>query len=206
MALLRKLDADIPPVEDVPLDSAMTTDGMTLVHQIRTSKMTFEEFAIKLLCNILPIGQNSERINVVFDVSRDSPIKDIERKKRSCGNRHLFVGIESTCWNQIKKKQTPAFYFILKMPARTTRIVINLPDTNVFTLALSQNLFQSTQTCTSSLVSIKRSLTHLWDSVSAFAGRGKTKPFVLMCKRPDHIKAFSNLGKYEKLPDQCLRR
>lgn len=99
MALLRKLDADIPPVEDVPLDSAMTTDGMALVHQIRTSKMTFEEFAIKLLCNILQIGQNSERINVVFDVSRDSPIKDIERKKRSCGNRHLFVGIESTCWN-----------------------------------------------------------------------------------------------------------
>ena len=98
MALLRKLDADIPPV-DVPLDSAMTTDGMAFVHQIRTSKMSFEEFAIKLLCNILSIGQNSERINVVSDVYRDCPIKDIERKKRSSGNRQRFVGIESTCWN-----------------------------------------------------------------------------------------------------------
>ena len=97
-ALLRKLDADIPPV-DVPLDSAMTTDGMAFVHQIRTSKMSFEEFAIKLLCNILSIGQNSERINVVSDVYRDCPIKDIERKKRSSGNRQRFVGIESTCWN-----------------------------------------------------------------------------------------------------------
>ena len=113
MAILRKLDADIPPVEDVPLDSAMTTDGMALVHQIRTSKMTFEEFAIKLLCNILSIGQNSERINVVFDVSRDSPIKDTERKKRSCGNRHRLVGIESTCWNQMKKKH-PTFTSYLK--------------------------------------------------------------------------------------------
>ena len=97
-ALLRKLDADIPPV-DVPLDSAMTTDGMAFVHQIRTSKMSFEEFAIKLLCNILSIGQNSERINVVSDVYRDCPIKDIERKKRSSGNRQRFVGIESKCWN-----------------------------------------------------------------------------------------------------------
>ena len=116
------------------------------------------------------------------------------------------------------------------MPARTTRIVTNLPDTNVFTLTLSKSFsidanlyfltgvnnkrkiidieavvdkaYQSTWKAVKSL----RSLTHLWDSVSAFAGRGKIKPFVLMCKRPDHIKAFSNLGKYEKLPDQCLRR
>ena len=141
----------------------------------------------------------------------------------------------SICWNRIdmlesNEEEASDFYFILKMPARTTRIVINLPDTNVFTLALSKSFsidanlyfltgvnnkrkiieteavvdkaYQSTWKAVKSL----RSLTHLWDSVSAFAGRGKTKPFVLMCKRPDHIKAFSNLGKYEKLPDQCLRR
>ena len=34
------------------------------------------------------------------------------------------------------------------------------------------------------------------DNISAFAGKGKIKPFVLMCKRLDHIKAFSKLGKY----------
>ena len=41
------------------------------------------------------------------------------------------------------------------------------------------------------------------DSISAYAGRGKIEPFVLMCKRLDHIKAFSELGKYEELPDEC---
>ena len=42
------------------------------------------------------------------------------------------------------------------------------------------------------------------DNISAFAGRGKIKPFVLICKQLDHIKAFSKLGKYEELPDECL--
>ena len=40
--LLHKLEADIPPVEDVPLNSAMIIDGMAHVRQIRTSKMTFQ--------------------------------------------------------------------------------------------------------------------------------------------------------------------
>ena len=88
-ALLHKLEADIPPVEDVPLNNAMIIDGMTLVRQIRTSKMTFEEFAIKLLRHVLSIGQNSERIDVAFDVYRDSSIKDIERNRRSSGNLTL---------------------------------------------------------------------------------------------------------------------
>ena len=42
------------------------------------------------------------------------------------------------------------------------------------------------------------------DNISAFAGRGKIKPFVLTCKQLDHIKAFSKLGKYGELPDECL--
>ena len=67
-ALLHKLQADIPPVEDVPLNSAMIIVGMALVRQIKSSKITFEEFAIKLLRYVLSIGQNSELIDVVFDV------------------------------------------------------------------------------------------------------------------------------------------
>ena len=39
--LLHKLEVDIPPVEDVPLNSAMIIDGMAHVRQIRTSKMIF---------------------------------------------------------------------------------------------------------------------------------------------------------------------
>ena len=88
-ALLHKLEADIRPVEDVPLNSAMVIDGMAVVRQIRTSKMTFEEFAIKFLRHVLSIGQNSERIDVAFDVYRDSSIKDIERNRSSSGNLTL---------------------------------------------------------------------------------------------------------------------
>ena len=33
----------------------------------------------------------------------------------------------------------------------------------------------------------------------------KNQTFVLMCKLLDHIKAFSKLGKYEELPDKCLK-
>ena len=83
-ALLHKQEADIPPVdvppvEDVSLNIAMIIDGIALVRQIRTSKMTSEEFAIKLLRHVLSIGQNSELIDLVFDVYRGSSIKD--RKK-----------------------------------------------------------------------------------------------------------------------------
>ena len=88
-ALLHKLEADIRPVEDVPLNSTMVIDGMAVVRQIRTSKMTFEEFAIKLLRHVLSIGQNSERIDVAFDVYRDSSIKDIEKNRSSSGNLTL---------------------------------------------------------------------------------------------------------------------
>ena len=41
-ALLHKLEANISPVEDFPLNSAMIIDGMALVRQIKTSKMTFK--------------------------------------------------------------------------------------------------------------------------------------------------------------------
>ena len=78
-ALLHKQESDIQPVEDVSLNIAMITDGIALVRQIRTSKMTSEEFAIKLLRHVLSIGQNSELIDLVFDVYRGSSIKD--RKK-----------------------------------------------------------------------------------------------------------------------------
>ena len=43
------------------------------------------------------------------------------------------------------------------------------------------------------------------DSITALAGRRKIKPFVLTCKRLDHMKPFSRLEKYEELPDGCLK-
>ena len=158
----------------------MIIDGMALVRQIRTSKMTFEEFAIKLLHHVLLVGQNSERIDVVLDVYCDSSIKGTVINRISSGsltlqqiiltssikqwnlllcsnyNKNMLIKfivdqwkkyvtfskekfssrrlvqkhiglsqkdiVESTCWNQFKKVQTPTFYFMLKMPARTAWI------------------------------------------------------------------------------------
>ena len=74
-ALLHKLEADMPPVEDVPRNSAMIIDGVVLVCQIRTSKITFEEFTIKLLRHVLSIGQSAEQIYVIFDIYGESSIK-----------------------------------------------------------------------------------------------------------------------------------
>ena len=51
--------------------------------------MKFEEFATKLLRYVLLIAQNSERIDMVFDVYRHSSINDIERNRISSGNLTL---------------------------------------------------------------------------------------------------------------------
>ena len=67
----------------------MIIDGMALVRQIRTSKMTFEEFAIKLLHHVLPVGQNSEQIDVVLDVYCDSSIKGTVINRISSGSLTL---------------------------------------------------------------------------------------------------------------------
>ena len=57
---LHKLEAYVTPIKDVPLNSAMIIDGMALFCQIITSKMTFDEFVMKLLRHVLSIGQNSK--------------------------------------------------------------------------------------------------------------------------------------------------
>ena len=51
--------------------------------------MTFDEFVMKLLRHVLSIGQNSERIDVIFDAYRDSSVTDIERNRRPSGNLTL---------------------------------------------------------------------------------------------------------------------
>ena len=51
--------------------------------------MTHSQFATVLLKNVLPIGRDSSRIDVVFDVYLDNSIKDVERNRRSCGELKL---------------------------------------------------------------------------------------------------------------------
>ena len=88
-ALLHKLEQDVEPVSDLPIGCAILMDGMALVRQIKTTKMTYSQFATVLLKKVLSIGRDSSRIDVVFDVYLDNSIKDVERNRRSCGKLKL---------------------------------------------------------------------------------------------------------------------
>ena len=88
-ALLHKLEQDVEPVSDLPIGCAILMDGMALVRQIKTTKMTYSQFATVLLKKVLSIGRDSSRIDVVFDVYLDNSIKDVERNRRSCGELKL---------------------------------------------------------------------------------------------------------------------
>ena len=83
-ALLHKLEQDVEPVSDLPIGCAILMDGMALVRQIKTTKMTYSQFATVLLKKVLSIGRDSSRIDVVFDVYLDNSIKDVERNRRPC--------------------------------------------------------------------------------------------------------------------------
>ena len=76
-ALLHKLEQDVEPVSDLPIGCAILMDGMALVRQIKTTKMTHSQFATVLLKKVLSIGRDSSRIDVVFDVYLDNSIKDV---------------------------------------------------------------------------------------------------------------------------------
>ena len=87
--MLHKLEQDVEPVSDLPIGCAILMDGMALVQQIKTTKMTYSQFATVLLKKVLSIGRDSSRIDVVFDVYLDNSIKDVERNRCSCGELKL---------------------------------------------------------------------------------------------------------------------
>ena len=120
--------------------------------------------------------------------------------------------LKSICCNQIKKKQALLLLHVKNVRKDYSSIVINSLDTNAFVLtqAVADKAYQSIdlENCGKSVLLDTLVAFHCFsgcDSMSAFTGRGKIKAFVLMCKRLDPIKAFSILGKYEKLPDECLK-
>ena len=59
-------------------------DEIALVRQIKTIEMTYSQFATVLLKNVLSIGRDTSRTDVVFDVYLDNSIKDVERNRRPC--------------------------------------------------------------------------------------------------------------------------
>ena len=81
-ALARELEKNVQPAEVIPGPSACIIDGMALVHRLKGDGKTFEELADSALKLALHEGSNSKRIDVVFDVYRDTSIKNAERCNR----------------------------------------------------------------------------------------------------------------------------
>ena len=53
-----------------------------MVQKTREDQKTFAEVADDMLSMVLHEGTDSQRIDVVFNVYRDSSIKNVEREKR----------------------------------------------------------------------------------------------------------------------------
>ena len=87
--LAKELQKDIPAVEAIPNPSACIIEGMSMVQRLKGDHKTFAEIADALMTMILREGATSKRIDVVFDVYRETSIKDTEREKRGG-----YTGIE----------------------------------------------------------------------------------------------------------------
>ena len=59
-----------------------------MVQKIREDQKTFAEVADDMLSMVLHEGTDSQRIDVVFNVYRDSSIKNAEREKRGSESGH----------------------------------------------------------------------------------------------------------------------
>lgn len=81
-ALARHLEKSVSPAEVIPEPSTTIIDGMSLVQKLKGNDKTFAELAESALNTVLREGAMSHRIDVVFDVYKETSIKDAERVKR----------------------------------------------------------------------------------------------------------------------------
>ena len=87
-SLAKEILKDVPAADVIPQPSARIIDGMTMVQKIREDQKTFAEVADDILSMVLHEGTDSQRIDVVFNVYRDSSIKNVEREKRGSESGH----------------------------------------------------------------------------------------------------------------------
>ena len=81
-ALARELERNFSAAEDISDRSTCIIDGMSLVQKMNSNNKTFAQLAESVMSLVLHDGSQSHRIEVVFDVYRDTSIKNAERCKR----------------------------------------------------------------------------------------------------------------------------
>jgi len=78
-ALARELEKNVSPAEVIPQPSATIIDGMSLVQKMKGNDQTFSQLAESVMLMVLHEGTQSQRSDVVFDVYKETSIKDAER-------------------------------------------------------------------------------------------------------------------------------
>ena len=102
--LMHKIEGDVEPVNQIVEDYAFIADGMAFLRQIPTTKLTYKDFAVKLLKLVLLHAKNAKRVDVVFDCYFKNSIKDIERMRRLHGNvilKHIVPTSQIKQWSHL---------------------------------------------------------------------------------------------------------
>ena len=82
--------------EQLPSNTATVIDGMNLVQRVKGDQATFGDVAITILSMALKEGNQSTRIDVVFDTYIHNSIKNSERSIRGEETGHHLQSITDT--------------------------------------------------------------------------------------------------------------
>ena len=96
-ALARELEKTVSPEEAIPEPSACIIDGMNLVRKLKGDGETFAQLVDPALNLALHEGTGSVRIDVVFDLYRETSIKNAERSNRGITAEDIDVLILCVC-------------------------------------------------------------------------------------------------------------
>ena len=94
-SLAKEILKDVPAADVIPQPSARIIDGMAMVQKIRGDQKTFAEVTDNMLSMVLHEGTDRQRIDVVFDVYRDSSIKNAEKEQRGSESGHEYRNIKA---------------------------------------------------------------------------------------------------------------
>ena len=87
---------NVPVAETIPDQSACIVDAMSIIQKLDGNGKTFQVLAKSALKMVIREGgDNSERVDIVFDVYRESSTKDTERVDRGAGSGVSFNNISA---------------------------------------------------------------------------------------------------------------
>ena len=95
-ALARELEKKVASAESTVMPSATMIDGMSLIHKVQGENHTFAELSSSVLAVVLLFRNESDRLDVVFDVYMPLSIKSSEKEQRGptqvfCSHKYYQV-------------------------------------------------------------------------------------------------------------------